>query len=141
MQALTTIEYADNYFVTKPDVQAWADLTEDDKQKQLYEATRRIYAIQGFKYTTEVIELLTAIPDDLQQACCEVSLNLIGIASEDNPHIINQKLGIKSISFGNDSVSYDNETKTSALGLDNSIFSDYAQSILNKYIIKGYRYV
>lgn len=140
MQALTTIEYANKYFLTKPNAAAWQDLSEEDKQKQLYEATRRIYAIQGFKYTPEVIELLTVIPDDLQQACCEVSLNLIEYGS-DNVHAINQKMGIKSISFGEDSASYDDTIKTSSLGFDNAIFSDYAQSILNKYIIKAYRYV
>lgn len=140
MQPLTTVEYADNYFTTKPNGWQFKKLSNETKQQQLYEATRHIYAIQGFKYTPEVIELLTAIPDDLQQACCEVVLSTVELESE-NVHTTNQKLGIKSLSFGNDSVSYDNETKTSALGLDNAIFSDYAQSILNKYIIKGYRYV
>lgn len=140
MQALTTIEYADKYFKTKLDSENWDELAEPDKQKLLYEATRRIYAIQGFKYTPEVIELLTAIPDDLQQACCEVSLKLTSIDSND-VHIINQNMGIKSISFGNDSASYDNSVKTSSLGFDNAVFSDYAQSLLNKYILKGVPYV
>lgn len=141
MQALTSIEYANTYFETKLGADCWVDLTEYDKTKYLTEATRRIYAINGFKYSPEVIELLTAIPDDLQQACCEVALNLISVADNSNPHIINQDLGISSISFGNDSVSYDNTIKISSLGFDNSIFSQYAQSILDKYVIKGYKYV
>lgn len=140
MQALTTVEYADKYFLTKPNAEAWEELTEVEKQRLLFEATRRIYAIVGFKYTPEVIELLTVIPDDLQQACCEVCLNLAQ-SGGDNVHEINQKLGITSISFGKDSASYDKSLKTSTLGLDNSVFSDYAQSILNKYIIKGFNYV
>lgn len=141
MQTLTSIEYANIYFETKLGSDCWVDLTEYDKTKYLTEATRRIYAINGFKYTPEVLELLTAIPDDLQQACCEVALNLISVADSSNPHIINQSLGISSISFGKDSVRYDNTLKTSALGFDNSVFSQYAQSILDKYIIKGYKYV
>ena len=141
MQALTTVEYADKYFLTKPNAEAWEGLTEVDKQRLLFEATRRIYAIVGFKYTPEVIELLSAIPDDLQQACCEVCFNLVESNNGNNVHETNQKMGIASISFGKDSVSYDKSIKTSVLGLDNSIFSDYAQSILNKYIIKGFNYV
>lgn len=141
MQALTTIEFANTYFETKPNAEAWKDLTENEKNIQLMEATRRIYAVNGFKYTPEVIELLTAIPDDLQQACCEVVYNLLLVADDTNPHLVNQSLGISSLSFGNDSVSYDNTLKISAMGLDNTIFSDYAQSILDKYIIKGYKYV
>lgn len=141
MQALTTIEYANAYFETKPNAEAWKNLTENEKNTQLMEATRRIYAVNGFKYTSDVLEALVTIPDDLQQACCEVVYNLISVADNSNPHLVNQKLGISSISFGNDSVSYDNMLKTSALGLDNTIFSEYAQSILDKYIIKGYKYV
>ena len=140
MQALTTLEYANEYFLTKPNAEAWENLSEGDKQKQLYESTRRIYAIPGFKYSPEITELLTVIPDDLQQACCEVCLNLIDLSS-DNVHSINKKLGIKSISFGKDSVSYDDTTKTSDYGLDLTIFSEYAQSLLNKYIIKAVPYV
>lgn len=140
MQALTTIDYADEYCKTKLDGENWNKLTEPDKQKLLYEATRHIYAIQGFKYTPEVLEVLTAIPDDLQQACCEVCLKLTTISTDD-VHIINQNLGIKSISFGKDSVSYDNSIKTSSLGFNNALFSDYAQSLLNKYILKGVPYV
>lgn len=140
MQPLTTVEYANKYFLTKLNSEDWENLNETDKNRALCEATRRIYTIQGFKYTPEVIELLTAIPDDLQQACCEVALNLSKISTE-NPHLINQNLGIKSISFGNDSVSYDDNAKTSSLGLDNSVFTVYAQSILNKYIIKAFPYV
>ena len=141
MQTLTSIEYANSYFQTKPNVDLWFDLEENKKISYLTEATRRIYAINGFKYSPEVLELLTVIPDDLQQACCEVALNLISVADNSNPHVINQSLGISSISFGNDSASYDNTLKTSSLGFDNSVFSPYAQSILDKYIIKGYKYV
>ena len=141
MQALTNIEYANSYFKTKPNADLWFELEENKKISYLAEATRQIYAINGFKYSPEVLELLTAIPDDLQQACCEVALNLISVADSSNPHVINQSLGISSISFGNDSASYDNTLKTSALGFDNSVFSQYAQSILDKYIIKGYKYV
>lgn len=140
MQALTTIEYADNYFLTKPDADKWNDLEDTQKSAWLMEGTRRIYAIQGFKFTPEVIELLEAIPDDLQQVCCEVVLGLLTIGDSTNPHNVNKKLGISSISFGRDSVSYGDST-TSSIGLDNATFSEYAQSILNKYIIKAYPYV
>lgn len=140
MRALTNTTYANEYFLTKPDAQSWATLDETDKPKYLMEATRQIYAISGFKFTPEVIELLDAVPDDLQQACCEVVLGLLTTGDSSNPHIINKKLGISSISFGRDSVSYGNSA-TSNIGLDNSIFSEYAQSILSKYIIRAYPYV
>ena len=138
MKPLTTLEYANTYFQTKLSAEAWETASEETKTKLLTEATRRIYAIQGFKYNPEVVELLTTVPDDLQMACCEVALTL---ASEDtnNPHIINQNLGIKSISFGQDSASYDESAKDAVMPA--YIFNSYAQSILNRYILKGFKYV
>lgn len=138
MQTLTTLEYAEKYIETKLNNDSWLALTETDKNKLLLEATRRIYAIEGFKYTPEVIELLTVIPDDLQQVCCEVALALTKI-DENDPHVVNMALGITSISFGQDSASYSDST--SAQVMPAYIFNDYARSILNKYILKGCKYV
>lgn len=138
MNALTTMDYANAYIAKKINAEEWNNASESLKEALLFEATTTIYSIQGFKFTPEVIELLTAVPDDLQQACCEVALALSKIDTE-NPHIINQKLGIKSISFGQDSASYDEKTCGSLM--PSYIFSSYAQSILNKYILKGFKYV
>lgn len=139
MQTLTTIEYADNYFLSKIGTDAWLNSDIETHEKLLIEASRRIYALQGFKYTPELIGLLSEIPEDLQQACCEVALNLAENLNNENPHIVNKRLGITSISFGNDSVSYAESNNNN--GFDGAIFNNYAQSILNKYIIKGFRYV
>lgn len=138
MKALTTIEYADNYFSTKLNTENWHTHDIAVRLNVLMEATRRIYAIHGFKYSPEVIELLTNIPDDLQQACCEVALAMTKV-DEDDPHVVNMSLGIKSISFGQDSASYDEKTCNACM--PNYLFNQYAQSILNKYILKGCRYV
>lgn len=138
MKLLTTIDFADTYISKKLHPNSWVDLDEQTREALLYEATILIYAIQGFKFTPELIELLAEIPNDLQQACCEVAFAL-SKEGEENPHIINQNLGIKSISFGQDSASYD-ENANSAL-MPAYIFNSYAQSILNKYIIKGFKYV
>ena len=138
MQALTNLNYANEYFDTKPDADKWLEIAYVSGDKYLMEATRTIYAIQGFKFTPELIELLDEVPDDLQQACCEVAYGLITTGDSSNPHNINKKLGISSISFGRDSVSYSDNATTS---MDNAIFSNYAQSILNKYIRKAYPYV
>lgn len=138
MQALTTLEYADKYIEMKLSNEAWLALSDIDKNKLLLEATRRIYAIEGFKYTSEVIELLTAVPDDLQQACCEVSLSLTNV-DENDPHVVNMALGITSISFGQDSASYSDNASSQIMPA--YVFNDYARSILNKYILKGCKYV
>lgn len=138
MQAITTLEYADKYIEMKLDNDSWTALTDMDKNKLLLEATRRIYAIDGFKYTPEVIELLSAIPDDLQQACCEVALTLTKI-DENDPHVVNMALGITSISFGQDSASYSDNASSQIMPA--YVFNDYARSILNKYILKGCKYV
>lgn len=139
MQTLTTIEFADNYFVSKIGSDAWLNTDIELHEKLLIDASRRIYALQGFKYTPETIEILTVIPEDLQIACCEVALSLAENLNSENPHIVNKRLGITSISFGNDSVSYAEKKVNN--GFDGAVFNDYAQSLLNKYIIKGYRYV
>ena len=139
MKVLTTIDFADAYISKKLHPNFWVDLDEQTREALLYEASILIYAIQGFKFTPELIELLAEIPIDLQQACCEVAFALSKDGEEVNPHIVNQNLGIKSISFGQDSASYD-ENANNAL-MPAYIFNSYAQSILNKYIIKGFKYV
>ena len=137
MQVLTTVTYADEYMLTKPDASEWTSLSQTMKPKWLTEASRQIYAIPNI----EIPEFELTAPDDLQQACCEVVLGLLTLdGNSSNPHMINKKLGISSISFGRDSVSY-GDSATSAIGLDNAIFSDYAQSLLNKYIRKAFPYV
>lgn len=138
MKSFTSITYADLYISNKLNNASWLEADLQTKNALLYEATVRIYAIQGFKYTPELVELLVEVPDDLQQACCEVALALSRLDSN-NPHIDNQNLGIKSISFGQDSVSYDKNIENELM--PNYIFSPYAQSILNKYIFKGFKYV
>lgn len=138
MQTLTTVEYANEYFLTKPDATKWTALVTTMKAKWLTEASRQIYAIPNIEIPE--FEEGAEIPNDLQEACCEVVLNLLTSNSTSNPHMLNKRLGISSISFGKDSVSY-GDSAVSALGLDNSIFSDYAQSLLNNYIRKAYRYV
>lgn len=136
MKALTTVEFVDTYSLTKLNSESWRKLDTLERECLIQEASRHIYAIPGFKFTPEVMEVLTAIPDDLQQACAEVALKILEVG-QDNPHVVNQSMGITSISFGNDSVSYDS---TRANGVT-AMFSDYANSILNKYIIKGFKYV
>lgn len=138
MKSFTSIKYADLYISNKLNNTSWLEADLQTKNALLSEATARIYAIQGFKYTPELVELLVEVPDDLQQACCEVALALSRLDSN-NPHIDNQNLGIKSISFGQDSVSYDKNIENELM--PNYIFSPYAQSILNKYIFKGFKYV
>ena len=138
MLPLTTLDFANEYFLSKLDAENWGNLEDTTRKKLLIEASRRIYSIQGFKYTSEVVELLSAIPNDLQQACCEVAFSLLEYDST-NPHIINQRLGISSISFGNDSATYNNQVQTGMMSP--TIFNDYAQALLDKYIIKGFKYV
>jgi len=139
MQPLTTIGYADSYFSTKLNVDYWTDSDDDTKKKLLYEATRRIYAVQGFKLTPEQVENMEAVPDDLQQACCEVVT--VAADTEANTHLQNQKLGIASYSYNSESVSYNNNSTSSSSTDDYDLFSDYAKSLLNKYIQKAYRAV
>ena len=137
MNTLANVEYADNYANTKLNTNQWFELDIITKEKALFEATRKIYAIQGFKYTPEIIAVLTEIPDDLRQACCEVAIELAK-TNDTDPHEINKRLGITSISFGSDSVSYDGKINS---GLFDAYFNENAKSILNKYIVKAFRYV
>lgn len=138
MKDLTTVEYADSYIYSKLNAETWTSADLITKTALIREASLQIYSIQGFKFNSDVIEALKEIPEDLQQACCEVALTISQLGA-DNPHIINQNLGIKSISFGQDSASYD-ETVNNAI-MPSYIFNAYARAILNKYIIKGFKYV
>jgi hypothetical protein len=138
MKDLTTTDYANCYMNKKLNTESWVGLDLTTREALIHEASLLIYGIHGFKFNSDVIELLTEIPDDLQQACCEVALSL---SKQDvsNPHVINQNLGIKSISFGQDSASYDENANNAIMPA--YLFSPYAQFILNKYIVKGFKYV
>ena len=62
MQVLTTVEYANEYFTTKPDATEWTALVATMKAKWLAEASRQIYAIPCIEIP--VFELGEEIPDD-----------------------------------------------------------------------------
>lgn len=123
------VTFADEYINTKLNNNAWLELDEITKEKYLAEATRRINSIIGIKIPKET-------PDDVKTACSEIAFTLLEFGA-DNVHLINQSLGITSISFGNDTVSY----KDTNGSKEAKIIDDYAMSILNKYIKKGFDFV
>lgn len=129
--AYCDVDFADNYANTKIDGNKWLELTQENKEKYLEEATRRIDLIFGINIPKE-------ITNDIKMACSDVAINLVVIGGN-NPHEINQKLGITSISFGNDTVSYKNEAV--GRGSSETAITDYAMALLSKYIKRGYNIV
>lgn len=125
--ALATVCEADEYMYTKIGNQKWFDLSVIDKNAYLEEATRYIESVP-------LINIPDDIPTDLKMACSEVAFNMVEVGT--NAHTENIKKGIASISFGNDSVSYRADVKA-----ENMYFTNYAYSLLNKYIQKGARVV
>lgn len=125
--ALTTVCEADEYMYTKIGNQKWFDLSEIDKNAYLEEATRYIKSVP-------LINIPDEIPTDLKMACSEVAFNMVEVGTD--AHTENIKKGIASISFGNDRVSYRADAKA-----ENMYFTNYAYSLLDKYIQKGARIV
>ena len=152
-----TLEEAETYFSTRLNAEKWDAETDTNKEKALIMATKRIDSLrfQGFlcdntqklqfpryifanylskrTYTDKINEVLVngrwmiyiEVSDQLKEAVCEEALTLF--EQNNSVHLKNQQLGIKSISLGAGSVSY--ETNNNQISLR-------ALQLIDKYLQK-----
>ncbi len=124
---------ANEYFSNRLHADAWADVSDADKEKALAMATRMIdrQPLKGRKATDEQ-ELAfprypdTEIPKEVQEACCEEALALLERGNSQRRKL--QQEGVQSFSLGNMSESY-------AAGAGKGLLSQEAKELLRPWLI------
>ena len=125
------LEFAEKYYLTKINVEAWNNLTPDMQEKYLAEALRQVESVDG-------INLPNVLNDELKTAICEVCLEILN-SSDSETFSKLQRAGVTSISYGNDSVSFNKNMTTAKTS--NCYINDYTYSLLLPYIQRSYRIV
>lgn len=79
--------YAQAYFDTRLNVDAWEESSDDDRMRAIYTATRAIdrlnfigrktNALQEQKWPRDLPDGLAIIPEAIKVACCEITLALL----------------------------------------------------------------
>lgn len=146
---------AETYFSERLNSDVWDAEDDEDKKKALIMATKRINKlpfigeqevetqplafpryvsrstnpqISTYYLIRDLKEITT--PDDVKEATCEEALALLTYSN--SVHYANQQMGIQSMSMGNESVSYNGS------GADNKLLSQDAQTLVEKWIKKGF---
>ena len=125
------LEFAEKYYLTKINVEAWNNLTPDMQEKYLAEALRQVKSVDG-------INIPDTLNDELKTAICEVCLEILN-SSDIETFSKLQRAGVTSISYGNDSVSFNKNMTTAKTS--NCYINDYVYSLLLPYIQRSYRIV
>ena len=135
-----TLDEAQQYFDERFNSEVWIEAADEDKQKALITASKRIdrlnfigeKAVRGqemeFPRTFCAVDA-AAVPTDVKEAVCEEAIELL--AHSGSVHLINQELGIQSVSLGGGSVSY----KDIKLG---GLLSKEAYKLVSKWLQKGF---
>ena len=125
------LNYASDYMETKMNTENWDELHDSERIKYLAEAERQIKSIDGINLPEEYNEKIII-------AICEVCHEMLN--SEDAEDFEKLKrAGVTSISYGNDSASFDTSKSTAKAG--NGYVNDYAYALLKPYIQRSYRIV
>ena len=136
--SFVTLEDAQTYFEERYDSNDWFALEEEDKEKLLITASKKI---NTFDFVGEPLEDNQpmafprdyALPQDIKDAVCEEAISLISKA--DSIHAKNQEDNITSISLGAGSVSYGAGSNSDEKKL---LASSTALYLVKKWIKKGY---
>lgn len=136
--SLVTLEDAQCYFDERYDSADWYALEQEQQEKLLISASKKISRFDFVGSVQDVNQPLAfprdyEIPQDIKDAVCEEAYALIN--SSDNIHQKNIENNISSISLGVGSVSYN----TANIGCEtNKLSSSVALYLVKKWVKKGY---
>lgn len=138
--SFVTLEDAQVYFEERYDSDKWFTLDEEEKEKLLITASKRINLFD-FVGVKEVETQAMAFPrdfgtpQDIKDAVCEEAIVLA--EKSGTIHSDNQKMGISSISLGAGSVSYGGNGGEQG---GNVLVSDIAIYLVKKWTRKGFKF-
>ena len=126
---------ANEYFSDRLHADAWAEVSDADKEKALAMATKAIdrQPLKGQK--TDTAQTLafprypdTEIPKEVQEACCEEALAILESGNSQRRKL--QQEGVQSFSLGNMS-------ETFAAGAGKGLLSQEAKEFLRPWLLKA----
>lgn len=138
--SFVTIEEAQAYFDERYDSQTWLGLSDEDKEKLLISATRKINMFDFCGEKEDKSQDLEfprdfGTPKDIKDAVCEEAIQIATNAKD--PHAKNKEKGVASISLGAGSVSYNAEAKSEESKL---LVSCTALYLVKKWTKKGFSF-
>lgn len=138
--SLISKEDASLYFEERYDSRKWFELTEENQEKLLISASRKI---NRFDFVGEKADAGQPMefprnydmPQDIKDAVCEEAISMAQCAG--SVHEENMKAGIKSISLGTGSISYGDSAVSEE---SRQLCSDSALYLVKKWVKKGYMF-
>ncbi len=136
--SFVTAEEAQAYFEERYDSAQWFTLADEEQEKLLITATKKINAFDFCGEKAEKEQTLQfprdyGTPQDIKDAVCEEAIQIL--KNSNDPHLKNKEQGISSISLGAGSVSYSNEGKTEESKM---LVSCVALYLVRKWVKKGF---
>ncbi len=134
-----SLEDANVYFDERYDSESWISLDDEQKEKLLITATKKINKFDFCGQKADESQKLEfprdfGTPQDIKDAVCEEAISLA--MTQNNLHRTNQQNNISSISLGVGSVSYNTSKK---LNEENLLLSETALYLVKKWTKKGYK--
>lgn len=138
--SFVTMDEAQAYFDERFDSQIWLEISNEDKEKLLITATKKINTFDFCGDKEDKSQDLEfprdfGTPQDIKDAVCEEALQIA--KNEKDPHAKNKEQGIASISLGAGSVSYNAEAKSEESKLLTSAVAIY---LVKKWTKKGFSF-
>ena len=138
--SLISEEDASLYFQERYDSQKWFELTEEDQEKLLISASRKINRFDFVGEKADENQPMEfprnyGMPQDIKDAVCEEAISMA--QESGSVHEENKKSGIKSISLGVGSITYGDKSPSEE---DSQLSSDAALYLVKKWVKKGYNY-
>jgi hypothetical protein len=128
-----TVEYANEYFSRRLHADRWAEASESDKEKALWQATRSIdrQPLKGHKADTSQAFAFprypdTEVPEAAKEACCEEALALLERGNSQRRKL--QQEGVRSFTLGSMSETY-------APGAGRGLLSQEANELLKPWLL------
>lgn len=125
------LEFVNCYMGTKLNVDAWIETDDSIKIKYVAEALRQVKSVDG-------INLPDELPKDVKMAIGEVCFNIFNFTDIEQFKKL-QDAGVTSISYGNDSVSFNKSASTAQT--TNAYINDFAFYLLRPFIQRSFNIV
>jgi hypothetical protein len=128
-----TLDEANEYFSSRLHADAWAEVSDADKEKALAMATKAIdrQSLKGRK--TDTAQTLafprypdTEVPEAVKEACCEEALAMLERGNSQRRKL--QQEGVQSFALGNTSETY-------VAGAGRGLLSQEAKELLKPWLI------
>lgn len=145
--SFVSLEEAEQYFVERFGSSAWAEAAQEDKEKVLITATKRINKFSYVGYKKDVNQPLEfprsfGLPQDIKDAVCEEALSLIEYVKTNGETALNDPTySLQSFKLGDVSVTTaSSSSKEVTVAANKQLLSENANTLISKWTKKGFNF-